>query len=280
MPGVGDIEIRDVQSFSEYNDCVDVQRKVWAFPEADLVPAAHLVVMHHYGGVCIGAFDQQTMVGFVCGLVGWREGRIFHHSHMVGVLPAYRGRRLGEKLKWAQRDRVLAQGMNLITWTYDPLQAPNAHFNINRLGAVPRKYLVNVYGESVSPLHGGIPTDRFEIQWWIESPRVQEMKGRPSLERPGWESLPRVNRATVVEGQFPRCEDPLRLDLEEREILVEIPGDITSIMAEERELAIDWRMKTRQIFQVYFERGYAVEGFHRSNGRTFYRLEKPSARLR
>jgi predicted GNAT superfamily acetyltransferase len=274
---MGKIEIRDFNAFSEYRDCVDVQREVWAFPDVDLVPAAHLVAMHHHGGACIGAFDENKMVGFVCGLVGWENGEPFHHSHMLAVLPAYRGRHLGEALKWAQRDHVLAQKLKLITWTFDPLQSLNAMLNFNKLAAVVRKYRVNVYGESGSKLWGGLPTDRFEVEWWIESSRVVAFKEGRRPERRDWEDLPRANRTRAGEHGFRGCEDELRLDLEDSEILVENPADITSMMAQARELAFDWRMKTRKIFQGYLDRGYAVVGFHSSDGRYFYRLERQSA---
>ena len=268
------IEIRDFNSFSDYEACVDLQREVWEFPDRELVPAMHLIAMHHYGGTCIGAFDERSMVGFVVGLVGWREGEVFHHSHMMGVLPDYRGRGLGETLKWTQRDRVMAQGMELITWTFDPLQSLNAKLNIIRLGVVASQYIVNLYGESESPLHGGIPTDRFEVQWWLTSPRVVAVKKGHRPERSGWEEIPRANRTSEVDGGFRRCDDELRLDLEDEEILVESPADTTSMMVRARDLTLDWRVKTRLLFEGYFQRRYAVVDFHEAEGRYYYRLEK------
>lgn len=275
---MGEIVIRDVQSFPEYEACVELQRVVWAFPDVDIVPAAHLVVMRHYGGTCLGAFDGDRMVGFCCGLVGWENRRAFHHSHMLAVLPEYRQRRIGEVLKWEQRERVLAQGMDLINWTYDPLQAPNANFNINRLGVVVRKYLVNVYGESVSPLHGGLPTDRFEAEWWIQSRRVLVRHQGHVPKSPNLDKLPLANR-TITGGEFPRCADGYRLDLETDELLVEVPSDFTSMLARDNNLAKDWRSKTREIFLAYLARGYWVVGFHRDDGRALYRLRKKPARV-
>ena len=274
---MGKIEIRDFNSRSDYDACVDLQREVWEFSDRELVPAMHLVAIHHYGGTCIGAFDGGKMVGFVCGLVSWREGEVFHHSHMMGVLPEYRGQRIGETLKWTQRDRVLAQGMELINWTFDPLQSRNAKLNIVGLGVVASHYIVNLYGESESPLHGGIPTDRFEVQWWITSPRVVAVKKGQRPERFGWEELPRANQTSEADGGFRRCDDELRLDLEDEEILVEGPADATSMMAGAHDLAIDWRVKTRLLFEGYFQRRYAVVDFHESEGRYFYRLEKTPA---
>jgi predicted GNAT superfamily acetyltransferase len=173
-------------------------------------------------------------------------------------------------LKWEQRERILAQGMELINWTYDPLQAPNANFNINRLGVVVGTYLVDLYGSSGSPLHGGIPTDRFEAEWWIGSERVLAAVRGVQPVRSGWEVLPRANRVSPA-GPFIRC-DGFDDGLDAPEMLVEIPAAISSIMAEDRELALDWRLQSRAIFQRYFGRGYRVVGFHRGEGRAFYRL--------
>ncbi len=267
-----------MERFSDYEDCARLQQEIWAFPDghAEIVPASFLVVMHHYGGIILGAFDDSEMVGFVVGFLGSQGRGLFHHSHMLAVRPAYRGRRVGADLKWAQRDRALAQEINLVNWTFDPLQVLNANFNINRLGAVARKYMVDVYGVSDSPLHGGLPTDRFEAEWWIESPRVVEVKRGARLGREGWQKLPCVNPTRDLGKGFRGSKDELRLELEDREVLVEVPAQITFMMAEDRELALDWRMKMRRVFQSYFPQGYQVEGFHRAEGRYYYRLTRPS----
>ena len=158
------VEIRDFEKPSDYEACAQLQVDVWGFSAADAVPPLHLIAMHHYGGILVGAFEAERMVGFVCGFSGWDRGRVFHHSHMMGVHEKYRGSGLGDKLKWAQRDRVLAQGIDLVNWTFDPLQAVNANLNVNQLAALVRKYRVNIYGESKSKLHGSLPTDRFEAE--------------------------------------------------------------------------------------------------------------------
>ena len=271
MPRVVDIRIRELEGYAEYEACAQMQIDVWGFDEIEVVPAGHLVAMDHYGGVCLGAFLGDQMVGFVFGFAGWEEGRPFHHSHMLAVLPEYRGQRLGEKLKWAQRERVLEQGLDLINWTFDPLQAPNANLNINRLGCVVRKYLVNLYGVSNSPLHGGIPTDRFEAEWRLTSERVvKASEGEPETW-PSWESLPRANRTERTEAGFLRVVD-LDLTLEDEAVLVEIPRTITDIMAADRELALDWRLRTRELFLAYFDKGYRIEGLHRTEASALYRL--------
>lgn len=269
-----DIDLRDFSEQRDYEACVQLQCDVWGFAPAEAVPALHLVALHHYGGVCIGAFHESRMVGFVCGFTGWDHGRAFHHSHMLAVLPHYRGLGLGEKLKWAQRDRILEQGLSLVNWTFDPLQAPNANLNVNRLGAIVRKYRVDFYGPSGSPLHGSIPTDRFEAEWHIGRERVLRAMRGETLDYGDWASLPRANRARESESGLLRCEDEPELALDVEALLVQVPRTITDLMAKDRELALDWRLKTRAIFQSYFERGYLVSWVHRSDGEVFYRMEQ------
>jgi predicted GNAT superfamily acetyltransferase len=271
---IRDIDIRDFSTQTDYDACSDLQCEVWGFVPAEAVPALHLVALHHYGGVLVGAFHADRMVGFVCGFTGWARGRVFHHSHMLAVLPDYRGLGLGEKLKWAQRDRVLDQGLSLINWTFDPLQAPNANLNINHLGAIVRKYRVDFYGESQSPLHGGIPTDRFEAEWLIERERVLRALRGETPDYGGWESLPLANPTRVGDAGLLVCGDDLQLALDDEVLLVEVPRTITDVMARDRELALDWRLKTRKLFQSYFERGYLVSWVHRTGGKVFYRVEQ------
>ena len=267
------VEIRGLGTFSEYQACTQLQLDVWGFAEIEVVPAGHLVAMDHYGGVCLGAFDGDKMIGFVCGFTGWEHGRSYHHSHMLAVLPDYRGQRFGEKLKWAQREQVLEQGIELVNWTFDPLQAPNANLNLNRLGSIVRKYKVNLYGVSDSPLHGGVPTDRFEAEWHLKSQRVVTALGGERDDWPGWEKLPRANRTSVTDDGLLRC-DELDLEMDVEALLVEFPKTITDLMAQDRKLALDWRFQTRKLFQEYFEKGYCVEALHRTESSAFYRLNR------
>jgi chorismate synthase len=268
------VEVRDFESFSDYEACARLQTDVWGFSPADAVPPLHLIAMHHFGGVLVGAFDSGRMVGFVCGFSGWDRDHPYHHSHMLAVVPAFRGSGLGETLKWAQRERVLANGIELVNWTFDPLQAVNANLNIHRLGAVVRKYRVNLYGESTSPLHGTLPTDRFEAEWLLRSERVVQAQAGTLAELESWASLPRANPTDRDAAGFARSSDAPELGIEEEAFLVQIPESINAIMAADMGLALDWRLKARQLFQSYFERAYAVTGFHRSPSGAFYRLER------
>lgn len=265
---MSEIHFRDTESTSDYEQCVEIQIRIWDIA----VPAVELMTTHRCGGVCIGAFDGDTMIGFVYGIVARKEGRVFHHSHMLAVVPEYRSRRIGETLKWKQRDRVLELGLDFINWTYDPLQAPNANLNINQLGTEIHRYFENFYGDTGSRLHGGLPTDRFEAEWILESTRVHQAQDGRLPAKPDWETLPRAN-ITAGELESMRCET-IVFDRDASELLVEIPPIITTIMERDPDLALDWRLKTREIFQTYFERGYAIDGFHRAEGRAFYRLMK------
>ena len=268
---MNEIHFRDAESIADYEQCVEIQNRIWEIA----VPAVELITIHRYGGVCIGAFDGDTMIGFVCGIVAREEDRVFHHSHMLAVVPEYRSRRIGETLKWKQRDRVLELGLDFINWTYDPLQAPNANLNINRLGVVIHQYYEDFYGDTGSRLHGGLPTDRFEAEWNLESTRVHQAREGQLPAKPDWGTLPRVN-ATAGEGESMRCET-IVFDRDDSELLVEVPPVITTIMERDADLALDWRLKTRQIFKAYFKRGYAVDGFHRAEGRAYYRITNPDA---
>ena len=269
---MSDVEIRDLRDIGEYEACAHLQIDVWGFEPIEVVPGGHLIAMHHYGGTCCGAFDGEHMVGFVCGFPGWDGERLFHHSHMLAVRAEYRGRGIGEGLKWAQRDRVLAQRVDMINWTFDPLQAPNANLNINRLGCIARHYIVNLYGESASPLHGGLPTDRFEAEWHLESDKVLAARDGNFGELSAWASLPRANRATERAGSLLACGDELDLSLDVDAFLIQVPKTITDLMAADAELALDWRLKTRQLFQHYFAKSYRVVALHRDDCSAYYRL--------
>ncbi len=270
------VEIRDFEKPSDYDACAQLQVDVWGFDAADAVPPLHLIAMHHYGGILIGAFERGRMVGFVCGFSGWDRGRVFHHSHMLAVAPERRGSGLGEKLKWAQRERVIEQGIELVNWTFDPLQAVNANLNVNRLAALVAKYRVNIYGESKSPLHGSLPTDRLEAEWLVSSERVTQALRGKLPDWPSWENLPRANATETAKAGF-RVSAKADLEIDEDTLLAEIPENINQIMAQDMGLALDWRLNIRELFRAYFEKGYVVKGFHRTEGRAFYRLEREEA---
>ncbi len=177
----GEIEIRKLTSLEDYRAAVDLQRVIWGFDDVDLLPVRLFVVASKIGGHSFGAFDGARMVAFCLAIPGLKPGgRYYLHSHMLGVLDGYRDLGLGRKLKLAQREDALERHISLIEWTFDPLELKNAFFNIERLGAVIRRFVFNQYGTTSSALHGGLPTDRCIAEWYINSARVDMMLiGKP-----------------------------------------------------------------------------------------------------
>jgi predicted GNAT superfamily acetyltransferase len=166
------IEIRELATEPELRATVALQKTIWQWDDADLLPFRMFVVATKIGGQLLGAFDGERLVAFCLAIPGLKQdGRAYLHSHMLGVLPEYRNAGLGRRLKLQQKEDALARGIDLIEWTFDPLELKNAYFNIERLGAIVRHYVRNQYGMSTSALHGGVPTDRCVAEWWIREPR-------------------------------------------------------------------------------------------------------------
>jgi len=253
---------RDLTTLEEFASVVDLERQIWGPGYDDVVPVPILAVTVKRGGVLIGAFDEgERLIGFVYSLPGLKDGKPMQWSHMLGVVPEFRSDGIGRRLKGLQRERTIALGLDLIEWTFDPMQAMNAHLNFTKLGVVVDEYEENVYGESQSPLHRGNPTDRFVAAWHIREPHVQRRMSAGALVVRTHEvaDAPRINRAAVL-GDFHECAD-VNLDLEARRLIVEIPMGFTDMLARAPELALAWRMTTRHIFTTYFARGYRAVDF-------------------
>ena len=274
---MSDFTYRDLTTLEEFAQVVELERQIWGPGYDEVVPVPILAVSVHRGGVLIGAFDGDRMIGFVYSLPGIKHGKATQWSHMAGVVAEHRSAGLGQTLKLLQRDRTLAMGLDLIEWTYDPLQAMNAHLNFAKLGVVVEEYEENIYGESSSVLHRGSPTDRFVAEWHVNEPHVE----RRTSDKAGL--LMRdasVSSAPIVNPSKPSAEwlapSEGRIDLEDRRVLVEIPVGFTEMQAQAPQLALEWRMATRRIFQAYFARHYRVVDFFLSKaaGRGQYLLSR------
>ena len=169
------IEIREIDSLREMDACIDLQQLVWQFSDLDIVPRRMFVVARAVGGQILGAWDGSTLAGYALAIPGVRDGRPYLHSHMLAVSPEYRDRSVGMRLKFAQRESALQRGIDLIEWTFDPLQTKNAYFNLEKLGAIVRRYTPDFYGFSTSPVYGSLPTDRLHAEWWLKSKRVEAL---------------------------------------------------------------------------------------------------------
>jgi predicted GNAT superfamily acetyltransferase len=262
------IALRDLTTLDEFRQVEQLEGVIWG--RVDLVPVPILAVTVRRGAVLVGAWDDDQLIGFVYSFPALRRGQsgASHWSHMLGVHPDQRGAGLGRALKLAQRDRVLAFGLDLIEWTFDPLQATNAHLNFVSLGVVVEEYEENVYGESPSPLHGGLPTDRFVCQWWIRRPHVIRRLDASGLTIVAREaaSAPVVNR-TAPSGRW-IAPVGFETDYRDPRIAVDIPGDYTAMLRDDAALALQWRLETRAIFSRYLSAGYRVVDFTPDETRT------------
>jgi predicted GNAT superfamily acetyltransferase len=169
------IVIRNCQGLGELRSCVALQKEIWNFTDDELVPLRMFVVAEKVGGQVMGAFDGNHMVGFALSVPGTRSGHVYLHSHMLAVRKDHRNGGLGRRLKLLQREDALARGIELIEWTFDPLEIKNSYLNIEKLGAIARRYNINQYGITSSPLQGGLPSDRLIAEWWLKSKRVETL---------------------------------------------------------------------------------------------------------
>ena len=189
--------IRELSSEPELRAAVALQKTIWGFEDADLLPFRMFVVATKIGGQLLGAFEEGRMVGFCIAIPGVKPGnKVYLHSHMMGVLPEYRNQGIGRALKMRQKEDALSRGIDLIEWTFDPLDMKNAYFNIELLGVIVRRYVRNQYGVSSSILHGGLPTDRCVAEWWIGKERAKP----DVVER--IEVPPDIRAARVKQGEI------------------------------------------------------------------------------
>jgi predicted GNAT superfamily acetyltransferase len=243
------IEVRPLTAHADFEEAVRLQQQIWGFEEIELLPLRLFVVATKVGGQAFGAFDGKRMVGFCLAIPGMkpkpnrdREGAGYLHSHMLGVLPEYQNHGVGRKLKLAQREDALQRPLELIEWTFDPLEIKNAFFNMERLGAIVRRYVLNQYGTTSSHLHGGLPTDRCIAEWWIASARAK----------------------TIIAGrEFKR--NPV-------EARIAIPADIAAIRAGDPKRAREIQLKASEEFREAFDRELAVIGFEKSEEAGTYLL--------
>ncbi len=232
------VTIQPIDDVANMRAVEELQKEVWGIPDIEVVPVTQLVAAKEAGGTLIGAYDADVLVGFVYGFPSFEYDQAAHHSHMLAVKTAYRNFDLGRRLKLAQREHVMAQGVAVMTWTFDPLQSLNAHFNFRKLGVVADRYLPDFYGaEAASFLHQ-TGTDRLWVSWWLTSDHVKR---------------------TISGDQV-----GIKGDLS-----IAIPRDINSLP---QQTALKWREKTRAAFTDAIKAGYVVVGFTRENDVGKYHL--------
>lgn len=255
------LTIRPLDTPEELHACVALQEATWGPGFSEKVPFAVLWFTRRIGGILIGAFADGELVGYVFGVTGWRDRRPVHWSDMLAVRSDLRDRGIGMRLKQAQRAALLAEGVTLAQWTFEPLESRNAYVNLMRLGAVARTYERDVYGDSDSPLHGVIGTDRLIADWHLDSDRVARRLGGARAASLDVSAMPVVNDVEVVNG-VPVCRavDTGRTD---EVITLLIPADIGRVRETDAHAARTWRECTRTALEAYLARGYAVTALAR-----------------
>jgi predicted GNAT superfamily acetyltransferase len=236
------IIVRECESLDEFRRCVELQREIWGEADLEVEPATMFVVAAHTGGEVLGAFDGERLVGYTLAVVGLRDRVPYLHSHMTGVHSEYRDRGVGRMLKLFQRTEALGRGIRLIQWTFDPLEVRNAHFNLNRLGAICREYHPNLYGVTTSPLHRRLETDRLRVEWHLDSPRV----------------------VAAIENLV---KDPV-----EAPAIIELPAELEDWQREGSSEVGALQARVRGEFTKWFAKGYAAVGFRTAPGKRAYLL--------
>jgi predicted GNAT superfamily acetyltransferase len=256
-----EVRIRPAQTRADFDSCVLLQRAVWGLDDLEITSAIQLIATNYAGGtVHLAETAAGQPVGFAYAFPALRGGVPHLHSDMLAVLQEHQQRGVGVRLKWAQREEALARGLGLITWTFDPLQARNAHLNLRRLGGVATDFLEDFYGRTSSALHHGLPTDRLLVRWDLKAPRVQELASQGDLPRTvPIPSLPRINDVRWYAG-WPVSSEP-RLDLEASEVVLEVPPEWDILCQAAPRVAEGWQARTRLAFRAYLGRGYVASDF-------------------
>jgi len=243
MPENTAIEIRRLTKHQEFADAVSLQQEIWGFQDVELLPLRLFIVADKIGGQVLGAFDCTRMVAFSLCIPGLKPGnKLYLHSHMLGVLPVYRNTGIGRSLKLQQREYALGRGIDLIEWTFDPLEIKNAFFNIERLGAIVRRYVHNQYGTTTSHLHGGLPTDRLVAEWWIQSSRAEAVCNSGAFQRPITEAV------------------------------ISVPAQIAEVRERDAERAREIQECVSEQFDRHFQANLAVIGFEKTDQAGSYLL--------
>jgi len=237
-----DVIIRECSSIEDFQQCIELERAVWKDEDIGIMPVRMYMISRACNAPTIGAFEPSgRLVGFVHTMIALRGGRVIYHSHLAAVLEQLRHRDIGYRMKLAQREHALAAGVPLIIWTFDPLQSRNAHLNINKLGAIIRRYEVNYYSEGLSTVFdANVPSDRVFAEWWVSSPHVQ----------------------SALSGKLPEVLDP--------KTTVTIPENINEVREKSIDEHVRWRLQARTEFQQALGAGFIVRAFERSKGTSKY----------
>jgi len=258
------ILVRDLKSFDELRQLKAVEKEVWGMADEDSIPLTLAIACKAAGNIFVGAFDKEKMVGFAFGFLGREHGQTTIHSHMLAVLDRYRRLDLGSRLKQAQRDRALAMGVHEMTWTFDPLQSRNAHFNFAKLGVVSDTYKIDFYGPETSSVLHRNGTDRLWVRWVLNSRRVRDRLAGKSARTETQDTLKLLAPLVRFNGDGRPVRAELADSLSRQRVSIEIPGEILEVERADIGLAREWRGATRWAFREAVKAGFFVAEFCRS----------------
>ncbi|MBH15819.1 MAG: hypothetical protein CME30_00875 [Gemmatimonadetes bacterium] len=267
------IEIRPFETIEDFQACVEFQGDTWGGHFTERVPVAILKVSQRLDGIAAGAYSHTgQLLGFVFGMTGVQKGEVVHWSDMLAVRPELRNSGLGVKLKAYQRTTLLDRGINKMHWTFDPLESKNAYVNLIKLGATSQEYIRDIYGQTDSPLHSGIGTDRLVATWIMDSDRtLNRMQGKLTGSPQDLDDKPPSVFEVQTNANLVRPMQP-NLDLTEPSLLVPIPTSIQRLKKESLELAIKWRIAVRNALTFYINNGYEVRELVRRSEYSEYLL--------
>jgi predicted GNAT superfamily acetyltransferase len=258
------ITIRDLETISDIEPMLRLEKQVWGLEDADVTPLTLAVALKAAGSILFGAYEGRELVGFALAFPSFEHGRIGFHSHMLAVRPSHREFGLGYRLKLAQRERALAMGITDMTWTFDPLRSLNAHLNFSKLGVISDSYRVDFYGpQTSSHLHTN-GTDRLWVTWRMAEPRVQQRLNGKNGSAEALDALKHLEPLIRFNGDGKPAQGDLAALLSRQRIAIEIPRDMGRIEHTDKELAHEWRLATRRAFTEAMRAGFVVKEFCRS----------------
>lgn len=249
------INIRELTTYSELLDVQRLENLIWNEPP---IPLHQTFTSIQNGGLILGAYIDEDLVGFSYSFAGFKNGKAYLCSHILGIHPDHQEKGIGAILKETQRQKSLEMGYSMMTWTYDPLESRNAYFNLSKLHAICRTYVVNCYGEMVDDLNAGLPSDRFKVEWWFNSPFIDENnqievnnENSPFQIEIMEKGLPKLGDVTYTVATILKKQTV-------EPVLVPVPINFQELKKEDFDLALDWRLKSREILQTLFDNGYVA----------------------
>lgn len=252
---MNNIVIRTLETIDELEELRRLESIIWS--ESESIPSSQTITAIKNGGMALGAFLEDVLIGFQYSFPGYDGKKVYLCSHTLGIHPEYQKLGIGEKLKLVQKEEALKKGYDLITWTYDPLETVNGYLNLHKLGARCSIYVENCYGEMQDNLNQGMPSDRFTVEWWIK----EENPARPAQYKVG-NMLIKPDRDS--NGNLVPAEIDLKKDAADDYLFIPVPSDVQSMKKNDPELALSWRNGTREVFSHYFHKGWTAIDLFRS----------------